>query len=134
MARRKSQCTREKNCRCESLEKITRRGEDFLLDALGAGFGVDQSFKYSENVPAVFNQAREYVAKSRFALCLAMPFQQHLLRNFDVAAKFFRGMSAQEQSIKKSRLALWEVEIVLRLIGPMSRGWKRRVGFGLHMV
>jgi hypothetical protein len=107
---------------------------NILLDALGAGFGVDQSFKYSENMAAIFNQPREYIAKSRLALCLAMPFQQHLLRDFDVAAKFFRGMPAQEQSIEKSRLALWEVKIVLRLIGPMSRGWKRRVGFGLHMV
>jgi hypothetical protein len=114
--------------------KIIRCGEDFLLDALGTGFGVDQSFKNSENVAAVFNEAREYVAKIRLALCLAMPFQQHFLRHFDVPAKFFRGMSAQEQSIEKRRLPLREVEIVLRFIGRVSGRWKRRVGFGLHMI
>ena len=117
-----------------TLQKLICCGEDILLDALGAGLGVDQSLKNSEDVATIFNQPREYVAKSRLALCLAMPFQQHLLRHFDVATKLFRGMPTQEQSIEKRRLPLWEVEIVLRLIGPMSGGWKRRVGFGLHMV
>src|ERR1700730_13131896 len=108
--------------------------EKFLLDALGAGFGIDQSLKNSENVAAVFNQARENVAKSRLALRLAMPFQQHFLRNFDVPAKLLRRMSAQKQPVEKSRFALWEVEIMLRLTCRMSGGWKRRVGFGLHIL
>src|SRR5579872_6770388 len=102
--------------------KINLRGVDFLLDALGAGLGADQSLEDRENVATIFNQTREDVAKSRLALCVAMPFQQHFLWNFDVAAKFFCGMSAQEQSIKKRRLPLREVEVVVRLFGRVSGG------------
>ena len=104
-----------------------------LLDALRPGFGVDQSLENSENVAAIFNQAREDVAKRRLALGFAMPFQQHLLWNFDVSTKFFRRMPTQEKSIEESRLSLREVEVVLRFFGRVSSRWKRRIGFSLHL-
>ena len=116
------------------IKKLLVVDKDALLDALGAGLGVDQSLENRENVAAILNQARENVAKSRLALCFAMPFQQHFLRHFDIATKLFRGMSAQEQTVEKRRLPLWEVEVVLRFFGPVRGGWQRRIGFRLHMV
>jgi len=107
-------------------------GQELLLHALRAGLGVDQSFKNGQNVAAVFHQAGKDVAQSRLALRFAMPFQEHFLRNFNVAAKLFRGVSPQEQSVKKRRLPLREVEVMLRFFGRMSGGWQRRVGLRLH--
>ena len=109
-----------------------RAGGSLLLHALRAGLGVDQSFKDSKHVAAVFDQASEDIAKTRLALGLAMPFNQHRLRNLDVPAQLFGGMPPKEQAVEEGRLPLREVEIVLGLFGRVRRGWKRRVGVGLH--
>jgi len=61
-----------------------------------------------------------------------MPLEQNRRRDFNVVAKLFRGMSAQEQAIEESRLPLRKVEIVLSFLGRIGRVWERRVGFSLH--
>jgi len=103
-----------------------------LLHALGAGFGVDQGFKNGEHVAAVIDHAREDITQHGFTLGLAMPFEQHRLRNFDIASELFGGVSAQEQSVEEGRLPLREVEVVLGFFGRVDCGWERRVGFSLH--
>ena len=95
---------------------------EILLHALGARFGVDQSFEDGEHVPAVFHHAGEDIAQRGFALGLAMPFEQHRGRNFDVAAKLFGGVSAQEQAVEEGRFPLRVVEVVLGFLRP---GWPR---------
>jgi hypothetical protein len=102
-----------------------------LLDALLAGFGVEQSLKNGEDMAAIFHQAREDVAQGGFALGLAMPFEKHLLWNLDVAAEFFGRMPTQEQTVEEGRLPLREVELVQRLFDRRSGGWNRRAGVGL---
>ena len=103
-----------------------------LLHALGARFGVDQSLEEGEDVAAVFDHARENVAQRGFALRLAVPFEQHRLRNFDVPAKLFGGVPAQEQAVEECCFPLRKVEIVQGLVDRVICGWKRRVGVGLH--
>ena len=76
--------------------------------------------------------ARKNVAKSRLALRLAMPLQQHSGRNFDVPAKLFRGMPTQKQAVEEGRFALRKVEVVQSFFGPLSGGGCRRVGFSVH--
>jgi len=70
-------------------KKLSCSGAEALLHALGAGLGVDQSLEDGEHVAAVFDQSSEHVAKGRLALGLAMPFEQHRLWNFNVAAELF---------------------------------------------
>jgi hypothetical protein len=113
--------------------KLWRRGEEVLLHALGVGLGVDQSLEDGEHVAAVFDQSRENVAKGRLALGHAMPFEQHRLGNFNVAAELFGGVPTQEQAVEESRLALREVEVVLGLFDRLGCGWYSRVGIGLHL-
>ena len=103
-----------------------------LLHALGSRFGVDQSLEDGEDVASVFDHARENVAQRGFALRLAVPFEQHRLRNFDVPAKLFGGVAAQEQAVEEGRFPLRKVEIVLALVSRVICGRKRRVGVGLH--
>src|SRR3984893_5623706 len=109
------------------------RGKDLLLYALGAGLGIDQSLKDREHMTAVFDQAREDIAKGRLAFGLAMPFEEHRLGNFNVAAEFFGRVPAQEQAVKEGRLPLREVEIVLRLLSHVGCGWDGRVCVSLHL-
>ena len=104
----------------------------FLLHALGAGLDVDQSFEDGEDVAAVFGHAGEDIAQGGFALGLTMPFEQHRLRNFNIAAEFFGGVAAQEQAVEEGRLPLRVVKVVLGLFDRVGRGWKCRVGFSLH--
>jgi hypothetical protein len=103
-----------------------------LLHALGARFGVDQGFKDGENVATVIDHAREDIPQQGLALGLAVPFEQHRWRDFDVAPELFGGVPAQEQAVEEGRLALREVKIVLGFFGSVNRGWERRIGFNLH--
>jgi hypothetical protein len=82
---------------------------------------------------AVFDQAREHIAKGRLAFGLAMPFEEHRLRNFNIAAEFFGRVPAQKQAVKEGRLPLREVEIVLGLLSQVGCGWDGRVCVSLHL-
>jgi hypothetical protein len=114
-------------------KKLNFCWEDLLLQALGAGLGVDQSLKDGEHMTAVFDQAREDIAKGRLAFGLAMPFEEDCLRNFNVAAEFFGRVPAQEQAVKESRLPLREVEVVLGLLSHVGCGGDGRVCVSLHL-
>jgi hypothetical protein len=122
-------------CPCSDLfwKKLNCCGEDVLLQALGAGLSVDQGLKDGEHVTAVFDQAREDIAKGRLAFGLAMPFEEHRLRNFNIAAEFFGRVPAQEQAVKEGRLPLREVEIVQRFLSHVGCGWDGRVCVSLHL-
>jgi len=74
-------------------------------------FGTDEGVKDGEDVPAVFEHARENIAQLGFALGFAMPFCKYGGRNFNVLPQFIRGMSAQEQSVEKRRFPLRILQI-----------------------
>ena len=76
-------------------------GKFGLLDAMVLYFGANQGVEDGEDVPAVFEHARENITKLRFALGFAMPLGQNSGRNLDVLAQFVRGMPPQEQSVEK---------------------------------
>ena len=82
-----------------------------LLQMAVLSLRADQRVKDGQHMAAVFDHAREYVAEMRFAFCILVPLRQDRRRNLDVTAQLFRGMSAQEQSIKESRFALRKVQI-----------------------
>ena len=82
-----------------------------LLDEMVLYFGADQGVEDGEDVPAVFEHARENITKLGFALGFAMPLGQNSGRNLDVLAQFVRGMPAQEQSVEKCRFPLRILQI-----------------------
>src|SRR5246127_254611 len=86
-------------------------GKFGLLDAMVLYFGADQGVEDGEDVPAVFEHARENIPKLGFALGFAMPLGQNSGRNLDVLAQFVRGMPAQEQSVEKCRFPLRILQI-----------------------
>src|SRR5260370_7189916 len=77
-----------------------------LLDAMVLYFGPNQRVEDGEDVPAVFEHARENITKLGFALGFAMPLGQNSGRNLDGLAQFVRGMPPQQHSLEKSRSPL----------------------------
>jgi hypothetical protein len=73
--------------------------------------GTDEGIEDGENVTTIFDHAREYVTELRFAFGVLVPLGENRRRNLNVAAEFFRGMSAEEQPVKESSLALRESKI-----------------------
>ena len=82
-----------------------------LLDAMVLYFGANQRVEDGEDVPAVFEHARENITKLGFALGFAMPLGQNSGRNLDILAQFVRGMPPQEQSVEKCRFPLRILQI-----------------------
>src|ERR1700733_3062640 len=81
------------------------------MDALFLGVPAYEGIEDCEYVPAVFDHAVEDVAEFGVALGVAMPLDHDGLGHFDVAAKLFGRMSAQEQAIEKRRVPLGECEV-----------------------
>jgi 23S rRNA G2445 N2-methylase RlmL len=71
----------------------------------------DQGIEDGQHVATVLNHAGKDATKLRLAFRILMPLGEHRCRDFDVAAELFRGMSAQEQTVKEGRFALRKSEI-----------------------
>ena len=82
----------------------------------------DQIFENCQNVLAVANHAFEQRTKARLAFRFAVPFGEHRGRHFNIAAKFFGGMTSQKKPVEKSGFALRELKILRRLF---DRSWLR---------
>jgi hypothetical protein len=82
-----------------------------LLNAVGLAFGTNQGIEDRQNVPAVLDHSCENPTKLRLALRIFMPFFQHGSGNGDVPAQLFRGMSTQEQPVKKRGFPLRKTKI-----------------------
>lgn len=81
------------------------------MNALLLAVPSNQSVKYGQDMPAVFDHAGENIAEIRLAFGFAMPFGQDGRGNFDVSAELLRGVPTKEKAIKKGRFALGKVEI-----------------------
>src|SRR5262245_21598782 len=85
------------------------------------GLVADERLENRQHVAAIFEHTIKSVAQSRFALSFAMPTSQHVGRDFDIAAKFFGGMTAQKEAVEKGGLPLRVLKIPLRLVGDYGR-------------
>jgi hypothetical protein len=83
-----------------------------LLNALRVTFRTNEGVEDSQNVPPVIHHSRENVTELGIAFRLTMPLCENYCGNLDVSAEFVGGVTAKKQSIEKSGLALWEVEVV----------------------
>jgi hypothetical protein len=82
-----------------------------LLNALLLGVPPDQGVENGQDMAAVFDHAVEDVAEFGVALGVAVPLDHDGLRHFDVAAKLFGRMPAQEQAVEKRGFPLRECEV-----------------------
>jgi len=74
-------------------------------------FGTDKSVKDGEDMPAVFEHARENVTKLGFALGFAVPLGEDRWRNLNILPQFRRRMPPEEQAVEKRRFPLWILQI-----------------------
>jgi hypothetical protein len=81
----------------------------------------DQRIENCEDVAAVINHALEDVLHAGLAFRLAMPAKENVRGNFDVPAKLFSGMSAEEEAVEERGFALGEVELPLEVITENGR-------------
>src|SRR5215469_15107050 len=68
--------------------------------------GADEGIKNGEDMPAIFDHAGKDVSEVRFAFGVLVPLGEHCGRNLDITAQLFRGMSAEEQTVKEGSFAL----------------------------
>jgi hypothetical protein len=61
---------------------------------------------------AVLKHTAENVSKLWLAFRLSMPFCKHSGGYFDIPAKFLRGVTPQEETVKKGRFPLRKIEFV----------------------
>jgi hypothetical protein len=73
--------------------------------------GADQGVEDGQDVPAIFDHAGKDAAKLRLALGVLVPLSENSRGNLDIATQLFRGMSAKEQAVKESGLALGKSEV-----------------------
>jgi hypothetical protein len=81
---------------------------------------------------AKFHDARKHLAQTGIPFGFAVPLGENSDRNFDIPPKLFRRMTAQEEAVEKGRLALREIEVVLRVFDGGRRGRETRIGFSMH--